>query len=538
MFLLPFIFSFSSFSIAQSNGLSQQETNLTPTVRSSTVVLQQAEPPLYEMRAAWVATVDQIDWPSRGNYQPEKQRQEFREMLDMHQKNGMNAVVVQVRPATDAFYPSQFEPWSEWLTGKQGKAPDPFYDPLQFMIEETHKRGMEFHAWFNPYRAVFNIKTSSVAPNHITRQKPEWFLTYGDKKYFDPGIPEVRNYLTEAIREVVKNYAVDAIHFDDYFYPYRLPGKEFPDAKSFATFGAGMNKEDWRRSNVDSIILQLSQMIKMEKPWMKFGISPFGVWRNSDRDPIGSPTKGGQTNYDDLYADVLLWLKKGWIDYVTPQLYWERGHKLVAYETLLDWWSKYTFGRHLYIGHGIYRVNDVNNAKWKNPEELPAQLQLLRNNEQVQGSMYFSSKSFRNNPNGWNDSLQNNYYRFKALVPIMPWLDTTAPGMPSVEYLTVQPNGRVRLEVRQLPQHQPIRGFVLYGAAQQAVLAEAGSPALLDLQFIPEKTVFDVQLPAKETRFLLQVRAISHNNVESEPTPIFLFEKDAKGNWMLNPLGE
>jgi uncharacterized lipoprotein YddW (UPF0748 family) len=340
----------------------------------------------------------------------------------MHKRNGMNAVIVQVRPSTDAFYPSPYEPWSQWLTGAQGKPPMPYYDPLKFMIEESHKRGFEFHAWLNPYRANFNIGKASISRNHITRLHPEWFVEYGGKLYFDPGNKEGQQWVVNVVRDIVKRYDIDAIHMDDYFYPYRIAGKEFPDAKTYSRYGAGLSKNDWRRSNTDSIILTLNKAMKEIKPWMKFGISPFGVWRNQDQDPIGSPTKGGQTNYDDLYADILLWTRNGWIDYVVPQLYWETGHRLVAYETLIDWWSKHTYGRHMYIGHGIYRALEKNNTPWKNPNQLPLQLQILRQTPNIHGSAYFSSKTFKSNPHGWNDSLQNNYYRLPAEVPPMDWL--------------------------------------------------------------------------------------------------------------------
>lgn len=374
-----------------------------------------------EFRAAWIATVDNIDWPSRGNYDTERQKTEFIDLLDMHKKNGMNAVIVQVRPATDAFYPSALEPWSEWLTGKQGKAPFPYYDPLEFMITETHKRGMEFHAWANPYRAELVLGKSSIAPDHITRIHPEWFVTYGGKRYFDPGNKEAQEHVVKVIRDIVARYNVDAIHFDDYFYPYKVRGQEFPDQTSFKTYGSGMSLEEWRRSNVDSIILKLATAIKEEDSYCKFGISPFGVWRNNDKDPLGSATKAGVTNYDDLYANVLLWLKEGWIDYVAPQLYWEIGHKAAPYEVLVDWWSKNTYGRHCYIGLGLYRAGS--NTAWKDVNMLPNQIKLLRSYPEIQGAIYFSSKSFLNNPNGWNDTLQNNYYKDAAIIPEMPWLE-------------------------------------------------------------------------------------------------------------------
>ena len=486
--------------------------------------------PKYEMRAAWIATVDNIDWPSRGNYDPEKQQQEFKTLLDMHQRNGMNAVVVQVRPATDAFYPSEYEPWSEWLTGKQGRAPQPYYDPLAFMVEETHKRGMEFHAWFNPYRAVFNIRTSSIAPDHISRKKPEWFLTYGDKKYFDPGNPEVRKHLTEVISDVVRRYDIDAVHFDDYFYPYRIPGKEFPDYASYKKYGNNLSRDDWRRSNTDSIIHNLFTAIRTEKPWVKFGVSPFGVWRNNDKDPDGSPTKGGLSNYDDLYADILLWLELGWIDYVVPQLYWERGHKLVAYEILLDWWAGFAYGKHLYIGHGLYRTQENVTAAWRNKQELPEQIRLLREYPEVQGSMYFSTKSFLNNPNGWNDSLRLNYYKYKALVPSMSWMDTTRPEVPSVEEVEIKENKAVFF-VKRLSQQRPIRGFVLYRGGNEAELKLKSAEQLRAVNFSSDSCSFEEVIPEMAKEMLFQVCAISHNSVESAPSVTIRIIKTANNTW-------
>ena len=374
-----------------------------------------------EFRGVWVATVDNIDWPTKGNFNSELQKAEFIKLLDMHQRNGINALIVQIRPAADAFYPSQFEPWSEWLTGKQGQPPVPYYDPLEFMITETHKRGMEFHAWMNPYRAEFTIGVSSISGTHITRLHPEWFLTYGDKRYFDPGNKAVQQYVADIVRDVVNRYPVDAIHFDDYFYPYRITGKEFPDNASYQQYGNGLKRDDWRRSNTDSIIALLNRVIKLENKKCQFGISPFGVWRNAKTDPVnGSRTNGAVSNYDDLYADILLWLKMGWIDYVAPQLYWEFNHQAASYSVLLDWWNNHTFGRHCYIGLGIYKANT--NKAWRDPTQLPRQIDSLRSKPNVQGMIFFSSKSFENNPNGWSDSLRLNYFKEPAMTPPLEWL--------------------------------------------------------------------------------------------------------------------
>jgi uncharacterized lipoprotein YddW (UPF0748 family) len=416
--------------------------------------------PKQEFRGVWVATVDNIDWPSKRNYNPDSQRAEYIRLLDMHQRNGMNAVIVQVRPATDAFYPSPYEPWSEWLTGKQGRPPSPYYDPLEFMIEETHKRGMEFHAWCNPYRAEFAIGRSSIAPTHITKVHPEWFLSYGTTRYFDPGNKDVQQFVVKVIRDIVSRYDVDALHFDDYFYPYRIAGKEFPDQASFAKYGNGLDKDTWRRSNVDSIILGLSKMIKEEKPLCRFGISPFGVWRNNTKDAEGSATTAGQTNYDDLYADILLWLREGWIDYITPQLYWEFGFKAAPFEVLLDWWSKHTYGKQCYIGLGIYRSGS--NAAWRDKTQLPRMLQAMRNTPNIDGAIYFSSKTFEKNPNGWNDSLRNNYYKERAVVPWMPWIDTLMPWPPQVKAFTPMDTS-LRMVVEKSPlENRVIVSYKLY----------------------------------------------------------------------------
>jgi uncharacterized lipoprotein YddW (UPF0748 family) len=474
---------------------------------SITALAQQS--PHYEFRAVWVATVENIDWPSKRGLPVDQQKAEFIKLIDLHYKNGMNAIVMQIRPVTDAFYPSQYEPWSEYLNGKQGLPPTPYYDPLQFMIEETHKRGMEFHAWINPYRAVFNVNRSSIAPSHITRLFPQWFVTYGSTKYFDPGIPQVREHVNRVIRDIVERYDLDAIHFDDYFYPYKIAGKEFPDEGSFVKYGNGMAKNDWRRSNVDTIIKMLGETIKSVNSRVKFGISPYGVWRNKTQDPRGSATKAYVTNYDELYADILLWLDKGWIDYIVPQLYWEIGHPLCDYNVLLDWWSRNSFNKQVFIGHGIYRTYEERSPKWKNRNEIPNQIKALRNNPNVQGSVYFSSKTFNNNPNGWNDTLRNNYYKYPALVPPMKWIDSIPPIKPLVENVA---NMQVRLFYRGA---EPIKGFAVYTVPYN-VSANVKASTLVKI-LIAEKTLdvdlADISARANDKIF---ISSVDRNNNVSE----------------------
>lgn len=486
--------------------------------------------PKYEFRGVWVATVSNIDWPRSGVTNPESQKADYIRLLDMHQKNGMNAMIVQIRPAADAFYPSSLEPWSQWLTGVQGRPPSPFYDPLQFMIEETHKRGMEFHAWLNPYRAAMG--NFSVAANHITRIHPEWFLTYGDKKYFDPGNKEGQRFVTDVVLDIVKRYDVDAIHMDDYFYPYRIAGKEFPDAASYAKSGSRLNKDDWRRSNTDSIIEAISIAIKQEDRLCKFGISPFSVWRNNDKDPVrGSDSRGGLTNYDDLYADILLWLQKGWIDYVAPQLYFTIGHPKVDYAKMLDWWSRNSYNRHIYIGHGIYKA-ETNEPGWRNPKELPSQIDFLRRYPNVQGSIYYSSRLFDKNPNGWNDSLQNNYYKYPALIPPMRWIDNVKPWPPIVERNIIN-DSIVQLVVKPDPRNNvEIKYYVVYQYATDSHSETFGNVPKYISRFVTKPAGFEMKeaLSSKHLSYRYVITAVGKNNNESDLSEIAILVQPG-GKW-------
>lgn len=396
------------------------------------------------MRAVWVATTKNIDYPSSKYLDSKKQQDEFIEMLDLFEKIGINAIFVQIRPAADCFCQSSYEPWSEWLCGKQGKAPEPFYDPLKFMIIQAHKRNMEFHAWINPFRAVANIETADIAPDHISKRKPEWIFTYGINRYFNPGIPEVREYTINIITDIVSRYDIDGIHFDDYFYPY--PEKNdanglipLPDNSTFKTYGAGFSKiEDWRRDNMDKFINQTNIEIKKIKPTVKFGIGPSGIWRNKGFDPDGSNTKGF-AHYDYLYADVVKWLREGWIDYVSPQCYWNIGHSAADYNELVSWWSRHTYGRHLYIGQGVYQAGaDATVAAWRNPSELPNQIRINRSHKEVLGSVFYKASSMKQNLLGFNDSLQNNFFRLHVPTPVMPWLVSKKLILPPTELMVLK----------------------------------------------------------------------------------------------------
>lgn len=399
---------------------------------SAHTILAQNIAPKRELRAAWIATVANIDWPSKPGLPALQQQQEFIRRLDQLQAIGCNTVIVQIRPASDALYASTLEPWCRYLTGRQGQPPFPYYDPLNFMVAETHKRQMEFHAWFNPFRALTDSKKNPNPASHVSRTHPDWLVTYGDKAYLNPGMPEVREYVINVISDVVKRYDIDAVHLDDYFYPYRIAGKEFGDAAAYQRYGQNFpSKDDWRRNNVNLFISLLNTNIKHLKPWMKLGISPFGVWRNAAKDPEGSATRAGQTNYDDLYADVVLWMKKGWIDYLMPQLYWEHQHRAAAFEVLLPWWESHSYGRHIYYGLGVYRMVGGTGV-WAGTRELLWQIKDIRKSTAAPGFSFYSASCFDRIPGAILDSLHARYTGTIAFPPQMKWLDTTAPAAPVV----------------------------------------------------------------------------------------------------------
>lgn len=394
----------------------------------STILFSVAQPK-YEFRAVWVATVANIDWPSKPGLDADTQKAEAIHILDMQKDLGMNTIILQIRPSADALYYSELEPWSKYLQGTQGLAPEPYYDPLEFWIKECHKRGMELHAWLNPYRITQSVK-EELSANHIVFKHPEWVIEYGNKLYFDPGIPAVRTFIAAVVKDIVKRYDVDAIHMDDYFYPY--PTKDaFPDTTSFQLYNRGFfpeNIADWRRENVDITIKMLNDTIKSVKPWVKFGISPFGVWRNIADDPLGSRTTAGTSNYDGLYANIIKWQKEGWIDYSLPQLYWHIGLAAADFGILADWWKDHAYGRAMYIGQAPYRIDpESNTLEWREPDQLPKQLRLMHSIPEIKGSAYFSAKSFNKDLLGFQDSLKLDFYKHPAIVPPMSWLDATPP---------------------------------------------------------------------------------------------------------------
>lgn len=372
----------------------------------------QTENPKREFRGAWLHVIGQTQWQNKST---EQAKQYIREQLDRLHDAGCNAVIFQVRPTADALYASDLEPWSAWLTGKRGKAPEPMWDPLEYCLDEAHKRGMEFHAWLNPYRVTSTAKEILPA-SHAANKEPHRFFRYNGQVLFDPAWQENRDFICSVVEDIVKRYDVDAIHIDDYFYPYPAKGMKLPDAESYAKFGNGMPLGDWRRHNVDLLIEQLHHTIKDAKPWVRFGVSPFGIWRNRKSDPRGSESSGLQ-NYDDLYADVLLWGKKGWIDYLAPQLYWNLDTQAAPSRKLVKWWNDNAADVDIYVGQDVKRTMDVADTSAGRPNELDTKVMLTRKLPNIGGNIWWHGYWVTENYKGVADSLASRYQSTIALPP-------------------------------------------------------------------------------------------------------------------------
>ena len=372
-----------------------------------------ADNPKREFRGAWLHVIGQTQWQSKSTAEAQKY---IVSQLQKLQDAGCNAVIFQVRPTADAVYRSELEPWSAWLTGKRGKAPYPEWDPMAFAIEEAHKRGMEFHAWLNPYRVTSNAKDILPA-DHVSKREPHRFVKFNGQVFFDPAYKENRDFICEVVKDIIDRYDVDGIHIDDYFYPYPANGKKFQaDDASYRKFGNGMNRNDWRRNNVDLLIEQLHTTIKSEKPWVRFGVSPFGIWRNKSTDSRGSNSNGLQ-NYDDLYADVLLWAKNGWIDYLAPQLYWTLDMKAAPSRHLAQWWNDNANGVDVYIGQDVQRTMNTPDPRNNDRNELDTKVKLSRRLPNVKGNVWWHGYWVTGNYKGVAYSLARKNQSTIALPP-------------------------------------------------------------------------------------------------------------------------
>ena len=378
-----------------------------------------------EFRGAWIQCVN-------GQFKgvgTEQMQRTLTYQLNELQKDGCNAIIFQVRPECDALYESSLEPWSYYLTGTQGSKPYPYWDPLQWMIDQCHRRGMELHAWINPYRAKTKVAHAN-ARNHVVVQHPEWTFQYDGLTLLNPARKECRDYICNVVRDIVTRYDVDGLHIDDYFYPYPVAGVSIPDDADYAANNYGIsNRGDWRRYNVNLFIEQLYRTVHDAKPWVKVGISPFGIYRNQKNDPNGSRTNGLQ-NYDDLYADILLWDEKGWMDYCVPQIYWEIGNKAADYDELIHWWNNHLTHTDLYICEDVERTVKNADLRDKNRHQLSAKMTLHRQLPRVKGTVLWYAKAAVDNVGNYGMSLRNTYWRTPAFQPTMSQIDSKSPKKP------------------------------------------------------------------------------------------------------------
>jgi uncharacterized lipoprotein YddW (UPF0748 family) len=433
--------------------------------------------PKRELRGVWISTHLSLDWPNR-TQTPEQQRAALAAILDHNVATGMNAAFLQLRSQSDAMYPSELEPWSYYLTNNQGSAPAPSWDPLQFAIAESRKRGLEFHAWINPYRAVANTATESntaqYAANHVSRTHPEWMLTVGTVKILNPGLAAVREHVTKVIMDIVERYDVDGIHFDDYFYPAGTINDDAAyaaDPRGFPATAAG--RADWRRDNINLLIAGVGERIRAVKPWIKFGVSPSGIYRSSTDPAVGSPTSAGASqHFVTNFADTRSWLREGWVDYLAPQVYWYMGQAGSDYKLLVPWWNENAYGRHMYIGIADYKMGT---AGWTDPKQVANQIALNRAQTHIAGQIHFRHAFLQANPLGYRTDLQQNVYKRPALVPAMPWKGSVAPLAPAGLTATQGENALVLSwsgsDARD--ELEKVRQFAVYRSAERMIDIEA-----------------------------------------------------------------
>ncbi|MDO5443253.1 MAG: family 10 glycosylhydrolase [Bacteroidia bacterium] len=440
---------------------------LTAVLLSTSMYAQQL--PKREFRGAWLHIVGNSEMKSM---EQGEIRDWLSSTLDDLKAAGCNAVFFQVRPQADAFYISGLEPWTRYLTGVQGKAPDPLWDPLQFMVEQCHVRGMELHAWLNPYRVTSTAK-DELAEGHIYKRKPELFKRYGSQIYFDPGEPESREHVVAVVRDIVERYDVDGIHFDDYFYPYPENGKDFPDNDTFTEYGPSQGfgkgrKDDWRRHNTAQLIHEVNEAVKSIKPWVRFGVSPFGIHRNAGDTPDGSGSAtNGLSCYHQLYADAPGWAKAGDVDYLAPQLYWKIGHKLADYEVLVKWWNAQNLPGHIYIGQSIETLGEPD-LKDKSKTQLERKMELTRTLPGISGNVWWPGWSISSNAVGIADSLSRTFQKHIALLPAYTDIDSIAPE-PVKDVWYRRSKGLIRWEVE--PTDDPLQEvhfFVIYRFGEYA----------------------------------------------------------------------
>lgn len=478
-------------------------------------LIAQENYPIREFRGVWIASVANLDWPLKRTYTTQQQQESLVKMLDSLKLLNINAVFFQVRPECDALYQSSIEPWSYWLTNAQGTPPNPLWDPLDFAIKECRKRGMEIHAWLNPYRACRNKSLYTYSTNHISKTHPEWTLTFNNLVILNPGMPDVWNYNISVIVDIVNRYDIDGIHFDDYFYPYPPDKITYQDTATFRLYPRGFtNIEDWRRDNVNTLMKMISDTIKALKPWVKFGISPFGIWKNGV-----PPGISGLDAYNDIFADPMAWLHDHSVDYIIPQIYWAINSGSTDYAVLMPWWADSAdyYGRHYYVGHPFYKTSPKTySSTLLSRSEMSNQIRLNRSNSKCDGSTFFQARNFPDNYNNVTDSIKV-LYAYDALIPVMDWKDVVPPEPPlNLTYGTIPETGTNGL-MWDAPPPSPTDGdtairYVVYWNKT------ASKPQQLE---IPAEHIIDITgrnyyelTPETETYYL--VTALDRNNNESD----------------------
>lgn len=459
--------------------------------------------PKREMRGIWVSTVNNIDWPSQPGLSAAQLKREVGAILDNVERMGLNTVFLQVRPASDAIYMSRIEPWSVYLTGRQGvNASSSGFDALHYWIDEAHRRGIELHAWINPFRVSQRVDME-CSPLHVSRRHPEWIIAYGGKQYLDPGRPEARAYLLDVTRDILTRYDIDGIHFDDYFYPYPVRDEVFDDSLSFARNNPQhLLLAEWRRGNVDDVIRSVGALVKSVKPWAAFGVSPFGVWRNKDVDARGSDTRAGITNYDVLYANVTKWVEQRWVDYIVPQIYWESGHPAANFDVLSRWWAGLPHrGVHFFVGHAVFKIN-TGTKSWDNGMEMPAQIEKVRATAGLEGSVFFSYRQFNRDLLGLRAAMTERLYRQRALSP----LELRENGATDIEISRLRfKRGKLTWQVDPKDRGR-IRFFAIYRYRKGDDFDSSQSVALWDV--VPDA---EIELPASKSgrqKYVYRVAAI------------------------------
>lgn len=481
------------------------------TVSIFSAIYAQAMPPKREFRAAWLSTVTNIDWPSSPSNSMSTNKKDLIKILDYLKDANLNAVVMQIRPACDAMYYSEIEPWSYWFTGQQGKAPSPLWDPLEFAVEEAHKRGMELHAWFNPYRVRNASWNLQLDKKNVAVQHPDWVLTVDGNQILDPGLPQVREHVLNVVMDVVRRYDIDAVHFDDYFY---LEGITNQDDQTFAQYNRGFtDRGDWRRDNVNELLRMIHNAILAEKPYVKFGQSPAGIWKS------GVPSNiFGRSAYSAIYCDAIAWLNEQIIDYLAPQLYWPFGGSQ-DYGTLAPWWASKRNDRHIYPGLPLYRVGEPSMDR----SQIGRMIKLNRNTDGIYGEIFFTSHNINDNPLSNTDTLKNNYYKYKALIPVMHWKDSVAPQSPiALRFGKVDGVG-IEALTWDKPVDDDVARYVIYSFDSPSVNQNDIDDATKIFD-ITSKNYYQITSKFPTSKKYYAITALDNNNNESLISNVFEFQ--------------